>query len=125
MEIKELGEKYKLTKNDVWKCHDNWVVSHAAIERIASYEMIALESIQCLTSERELVRFLVTMKKGDKSITSVGEASKENCKSNYYGCMAEKRGVDRCVLKLINAYEYGIYGDSEMEDFKKSNRTDQ
>ena len=31
----------------------------------------------------------------------------------------EKRGVDRCVLKLINAYEYGIYSDSESDDFKK------
>ena len=33
--------------------------------------------------------------------------------------MAEKRGVDRCVLKLINAYEYGIYSDVESDDFKK------
>ena len=33
--------------------------------------------------------------------------------------MAEKRGVDRCILKLINAYEYGVYSDSEADNFKK------
>ena len=32
---------------------------------------------------------------------------------------AEKRGVDRCVLKLINAYEYGISSEVEADDFKK------
>jgi hypothetical protein len=34
--------------------------------------------------------------------------------------MAEKRGVDRCILKLINAYEYGIYSEEEADSFKKS-----
>ena len=33
--------------------------------------------------------------------------------------MAEKRGIDRCVLKLINAYEYGISSEVEAEDFRK------
>ena len=59
------------------------------------------------------------MAKGDVTITSVGEADDKNCFSGYKGCMAEKRGVDRCVLKLINAYEYGISSEVEAEDFKK------
>ena len=33
--------------------------------------------------------------------------------------MAEKRLKDRLVLKIINAYEYGIYSDVEADDFKK------
>ena len=33
--------------------------------------------------------------------------------------MAEKRGIDRCVLKLINAYEYGIKSEEEADDFKQ------
>ena len=33
--------------------------------------------------------------------------------------MAEKRGIDRCVLKLINAYEYGVYSEVEADNFKK------
>ena len=34
--------------------------------------------------------------------------------------MGEKRGIDRCILKLINAYEYGVYSDSEADNFKKT-----
>ena len=37
--------------------------------------------------------------------------------------MAEKRGIDRAVLKLINAYEYGIYSDVEADDFKQKEST--
>ena len=32
--------------------------------------------------------------------------------------MAEKRLKDRLTLKLINAYEYGIFSDSEADSFK-------
>ena len=70
---------------------------------------------------------LITMVKEDKdgnviaSITSVGEADNRNSKNNYYGSMAEKRGIDRCVLKLINAYEYGVFSEVEADDFKKEN----
>ena len=61
------------------------------------------------------------MTKEDNTIISVGEANKQNCTSRYLGCMAEKRGRDRCVLKLINAYEYGMYSEEESDDFKKEN----
>jgi hypothetical protein len=50
---------------------------------------------------------------------SIGEADNKNCKNLYFGAMAEKRGKDRVILKLINAYEYGIYSEEEAEDFKK------
>ena len=59
------------------------------------------------------------MKMGDRVVTSVGEADTKNCRMGYLGCMAEKRGIDRCILKLINAYEYGIYSDVEADSFKK------
>ena len=42
-----------------------------------------------------------------------------NCKNNYKFAMASKRAIDRVILKLINAYEYGIYSDVEADDFKK------
>ena len=59
------------------------------------------------------------MRKDGNSITSVGEAGSGNCKISFFGAMAEKRGIDRAVLKLINAYEYGMYSEVEAEDFKK------
>ena len=122
MDIKQLAEKYKLDpKNDFWKHMQSgkWIITHDACEKIASMEDIVMRDWETLNSERDFCRFLITMVKGDKEISSIGEASKENCQSRYYGSMAEKRGIDRCILKLINAYEYGIYSDSEADNFKK------
>ena len=55
-----------------------------------------------------------------KIIWSTGEASPKNCKAPYPFAMAEKRLKDRLVLKLINAYEYGIYSDSEADNFQET-----
>ena len=58
------------------------------------------------------------MKKGDIEITSVGEAQKGlNTATNYIGCIAEKRGVDRCILKLINAHDI-MFSDEDFADKK-------
>ena len=127
MNIKELAEKYKLTKDDFWnhKQSGQWIIKHDAIEKIATIEEIEIDNIKVLNSERDFVRFLITMTSYNKetgesrSVTTIGEADKSNCMSNYIGSMAEKRGIDRAVLKLINAYEYGISSEVEAEDFKK------
>ena len=126
MNINDLGKKYNLdSKVDVWKCHDNYILTHDAITKIAHMENIKLSRVESIYQSETSCRFLITMVKEDKdgnvinSITSVGEADKSNSKNNYYGSMAEKRGIDRCVLKLINAYEYGVFSEVEADDFKK------
>ena len=128
MNISDLGKKYKLDgKVDVWKCHDNWILTHDAITKIAHMENIKLSRVDSIFQSETSCRFLITMVKEDKdgnviaSITSVGEADNRNSKNNYYGSMAEKRGIDRCVLKLINAYEFGVFSEVEADDFKKEN----
>ena len=126
MNISDLGKKYKLDgKVDVWKCHDNWILTHDAITKIALLENIKLSKIESIYQSETSCRFLITMVKMDSndvvidSITSVGEADNRNSKNNYYAAMAEKRGIDRCVLKLIQAYQYGIYSEVEADDFKR------
>ena len=128
MNISDLGKKYKLDgKVDVWKCHDNWILTFDAITKIALIENIKLSRLEPIYQSETSCRFLVTMVKEDKdgnvidSVTSVGEADNRNSKNNYYGSMAEKRGIDRCVLKLINAYEWGVFSEVEADDFKKEN----
>ena len=124
MRIKELAKKYNLGKDDFWELkrgqRSMWIITHDAIEKIAIIENIELTKFEVLNTEVDFARFLITMQKGDRTIISIGEASTKNCTSNYYGCMAEKRGIDRCVLKLINAYEYGIYSDVEADAFKQA-----
>ena len=122
MTIQELSEKYDLVKDDYWfhKPSGQWIIKHDAVEKIANKEGIKLVNIETLNSETDLVRFIITMgMPNGGQIKSVGEADKSNCFSQYLGCMAEKRGIDRCVLKGINAYQYGISSEVEAEDFKK------
>ena len=124
MKIRELAKKYELGKDDFWELkrgsRSMWIITHDAVEKIAIIENIELIKFEVLNTEVDFARFLITMSKGNKQIISVGEASSKNCTSTYYGAMAEKRGIDRCVLKLIKAYEYGIYSEVEANDFKQS-----
>ena len=119
--MQELADKYNLKKDDFWKHQQSgkWIITHDAVEKIGNKEGIQQGAIQPLNSTETLVRFLISMKLGDKVVTSVGEADTKNCRMGYLGCMAEKRGIDRCILKLINAYEYGIYSDVEADSFNK------
>ena len=128
MNISDLGKKYKLDgKVDVWKCHDNWILTHDAITKIAHMENIKLSKIESIYQSETSCRFLITMVEEDvegnviDSVTTVGEADTKNCKMSYISSMAEKRGIDRGVLKLIKAYEWGVFSEIEAEAFKKEN----
>ena len=122
MNIKELSKKYNLTKEDYWQesRSKKWIISHDACEKIADMEGIIFGPPQILNSEQNFVRMVISGKKGEVLMWSIGEADNKNCKNLYFGAMAEKRGKDRVILKLINAYEYGIYSDVEADDFKKA-----
>ena len=125
MQIKDLAEKYELSKEpdvDFWKHQQSgqWILTHNAVEKIAIMEKIEIKDIKILNSEEDLVRMLITMRNDKaKEVTTIGEADRKNCRSQYLGCVAEKRGIDRCVLKLISAYQYGISSEVEADDFAK------
>jgi len=121
MTIKELQTKYSLPKEDFWEVRTGiWVVTHNACEKIASIENIEFHKPDVYT-ENGIVALLGTAKMGDKTIWATGEASPTNVKGqgSYLWAMAEKRLKDRLTLKLINAYEYGIYSEEESESFNK------
>ena len=121
MNIKELSKKYNLTKEDYWQesRSKKWIITHDACQKIGDMEGIIFGPPQVLNSEQNFVRMVISAKKGEVLMWSIGEADNKNCKNLYFGAMAEKRGKDRVILKLINAYEYGIYSDVEADDFKK------
>ena len=121
MNIKDIQEKYNLKLDDFWehKQSKSWILTHDACTKIGNQEGIELIDINVINSEPDLVRILVTMKKGSVSITTFGEADRKNCFNPYLAAMAEKRGCDRAILKLINAYEYGVYSEVEADAFDK------
>ena len=128
MTIDDLANKHGFTKDvDYWqhKQSGQWILKHNSIEKIANAENIKIQKIEPLYQSETSSRFLITMGKwvDDTSVEvmiTTGEADKSNCTNAYITAMAEKRGKDRAILKLINAYEYGISSEEEADDFKAS-----
>ena len=124
MGIKDLAEKYKLGKSDFWEMKfggkSMWIITHDAVEKIADMESIEFHIPQVFRDNNSNIAFLGEATKGDKKVWSTGESSSFNNKNPYNWAMAEKRLKDRLTLKIINAYEYGIYSDVEADDFKKA-----
>lgn len=123
MKIKELAQKYDLSKDDFWELkrgtRSMWIITHDACEKIAAKENIQFGAPTIYRDSNQDVAIVGDAKRGNKVIWSTGEASPKNCKAPYMFAMAEKRLKDRLVLKLIDAYQYSIYSDSEADNFKK------
>ena len=124
--IKELATKYQLTKDDFWQLPQNkrlHILTHDACEKIASIEGVRYQKPEWLSKGQDGVWAVEVsgFKKDDPDnvIWTTGEASRQNCTAKYFVNMAEKRGKDRLILKLIRAYEYGIKSEEEADDFKK------
>ena len=132
--IKQLADKYNLEKDDFWQLPNNpkvWIIKHDAVERIAKQEGVIFENPTIVEHSREHCVLLGTacimcFEQNAAEYIKVaeewtfGEADiKLNCKNKYPNAMAEKRLKDRLTLKLISAYEYGVFSEDESDDFKK------
>ena len=78
----------------------------------------------CQKKTGDVVLTIVGYKKDnpDYKIESNGEANATNCTSNYYYSMALKRAQDRVILKLIDAYQWGVSSEIEADDFEKHDK---
>ena len=125
MDIKELAKKYHLNKSDFWELKrgtlSKWIITHDAVEKIAYIEGITFSKPELLRNNESDVAILGEATLKERTEWSTGEASPKNCKVPFPFAMAEKRLKDRLTLKLINAYQYGIYSDVEADAFKRQN----
>jgi len=119
MTIENLQEKYDLQEDDFWQRGTTWIIKHDAITRIAEKEGIIFEKPE-VHNFGSMVAFVGYGVMGDKRLWATGEASNDNVsmKGKYLWSMAEKRLQDRLTLKLIRAYEYGVYSDEEAKSFE-------
>lgn len=120
MEIKQLAEKYNLSKDDFWqhKQSGNWILTHDACIKIAVKENIQFGRPDVFRDDNSNVALLGDAKRGNTIAWSTGEAGPKNCRMAYPWAMAEKRLKDRLTLQLVNAYEFGVYSEVEADDFK-------
>ena len=116
--IKAILEKYKIdAKQALWDCHGTWVMYHRYLERVAVEAGISFDAPQILEANgaAKSVALCVTGRvNGSKTEWSVGEAAPGNNKNAYPYAMAEKRGKDRVILKLIGLHGL-VYSEDEMQ----------
>ena len=124
-EMKSIAAAYELSQDDWWLHPQSkkWIIKHDAVEKIASIEKIKFDLPIVASSDINNVALIISATYKDEKVWTMGEARKENCKMAYYWAMAEKRGKDRCVLKLLGMYEKGVYSDVEADEFNQSSST--
>lgn len=122
--IGEVLKQYGFGSEACWDCHGTWVVYHKVLEQIAVKAGIQLDPPVVLESDgkNKTVALCVTGHLKDQTIWSIGEASEHNYKTKpkqpaYPYAMAEKRAIDRVILKLIGLHGLA-YSEEEADDFK-------
>ena len=119
--IKKFKEDYELTAEDFWELKQKkgtWIVTHKAVEKIALTEGYNWKLEVLNFTPDVVVKCILTTADGKTTIESLGESTPNNTTNKYPYAMAEKRAVDRCVLKLANAHGY-MYTEDDAEGFKK------
>lgn len=121
-QLMKFMEVYKIDSDEIWEVRSGgaWAVKHSALERVAAEKGITFEPPTIVEADGlgKNATLVVSAKLGDRKEWSFGEASPANCKNAYVFSMAEKRGKDRCVLKLLNAHG-ALYSEAEADEFER------
>tara|TARA_Y100001972_G_scaffold25073_1_gene30419 strand:+ start:773 stop:1456 length:684 start_codon:yes stop_codon:yes gene_type:complete len=132
--LSEVGEKVDMSddKNSaVWSLPQNknvLIIKHKALEKISAHLGMWFDPPTILESDTDkkivslVVKGYIDDGKGKNTAWSIGEVSPDNYKtyakqSTYPYAMAEKRAVDRVILKLLGVHG-DMYSEEEAEDFK-------
>lgn len=128
-ELKVILERYEIDPSDedqVWSAHGTLVLYHKAYERIAAREKIVFDPpavVNAIMRDGQFsIAVIVTGRLGDQVAWSFGEASDMNYRGSgkqalYPYAIAEKRGIDRVIAKLIGISGW-IYSEEEADAFK-------
>lgn len=116
----------------VWRVQGTAVIYHKSLERIAAKARIVFDAPVVIRSERDEAVMIVTgrMPGPERELVewSVGEAAigqnyrVSGKQAAYPWSMAEKRGKDRVILKLIGLSGV-LYSEDEADDFRPTQET--
>ena len=131
-QIKSVADKYNLTlpkskqdmSADFWAIGTNWIIRHDALTKIGKQEGVIFHTpkVEVLGGDNFYgVGIYGEAELEGYKIWTTADATRDNVKGKggYFFNMAEKRWKDRCTLKLLDLYEYGLYSDVEADAFKK------
>lgn len=122
-EIATFMEAYCVNADEIWEVRNGaYAIKHKALERVAAETNIVFDAPQIIEAKaaEKIAVLCVTGRLGDRSEWSIGEAAPANNKNAYCFAMAEKRGKDRAILKLLNAHG-ALYSDAEADELKNEN----
>jgi len=118
--VLEFMETYSIASDEIWEVHGStWVVKHKALERVAAEQGIVFEEPKYLPDsdvKQGFVTILVTGRLKEARVWAFGEAGPKNNKNSYPVAMAEKRGKDRVILKLLDIHG-SLYSEAEADEF--------
>tara|TARA_Y100000004_G_scaffold79706_1_gene89545 strand:+ start:3822 stop:4478 length:657 start_codon:yes stop_codon:yes gene_type:complete len=130
--LKEVGEVVDVRdKNSaVWSLPQNknaLIVKHKALEKISAHLGMWFDPPKIIESDTEkkivslVVQGYIDDGKGKNTAWSIGEVSPQNTSNKYVYAMAEKRAIDRVILKLLGVHG-DFYSQAEIDEGEASNK---
>lgn len=128
--------KYGISEADFWilmnetksgkMAYTSLILSHNGCLKINSRLENPFDP-ECVSVDKEGYNNSLVYSYCNKSqgIYEVGEVSKDNCKNGYPYAMALKRLFDRVVLKLSKLAFSGIMSETESDDFKQPDMSEE
>ena len=121
------SKKYDIGEGDFWilmnktksgkMMYSGLIISHNGCLKINDRLENKFDP-HCVTIDKEGFGDSLVYTYIDDEVYEVGEVSKQNCQNAYPYAMAFKRCFDRVVLKKSKLAFYGVYSDSEADEFK-------
>ena len=116
---KLLGDELDGPRGRIYLIKDMLEKKKPANEKIVKHIDRCLSCYSCMTTCPSGVNYMHLIDHGrkhiEREVITFGEAGPGNCKLKYYWAMAEKRCMDRAILKAIDAYRL-FYSNVELDD---------
>ena len=116
--VKDILQELKFNPNEcLWEKHGATCMKHRYIEIAGQEKGVVIESLDEVekNSAEGVVAIKCTASLGKSKVITYGEATPKNNKNGYPYAMAEKRAIDRAILKLIGIHGF-VYSDDEVEE---------
>jgi hypothetical protein len=116
--VKDILQELKFNPSEcLWEKHGATCMKHRYIEIAGQEKGVMIESLDEVekNSAEGVVAIKCTASLGKSKVITYGEATPKNNKNGYPYAMAEKRAIDRAILKLIGIHGF-VYSDDEVDD---------
>ena len=120
--VKNILNELKFNPDDcLWNKHNAVCMKHKYIEIAGQNKGVIIESLEEIekNSKEGVVAIKCTASLKDNRVITYGEATPKNNTNAYPYAMAEKRAIDRAVLKLIGIHGF-VYSEDEIDEADKS-----